>query len=143
MKKTIVLILCIVFLTLPTTLASSDLSNMTVEELIKLRTQIEQELNSRSEGESLGVPPGKYVVGEDIPAGKYKVTITNSSAVGGMLVVYPDVKNMESQGTYLVMELLSGMTGNEVLGKVELRDGYGVWISNGMLTFDVYTGIGM
>lgn len=142
MKKVTALLLAILLLTIPTALASGDLSSMTVEQLIQLKTQIETELISRTEGESFGVPPGKYIVGQDIPAGAYKVTVTNSSVVGGMLVVYPDKTKMDSQGSYQVMEMLSSMTGNEVLGKVELADGNGVWVSNGMLTFEIYTGLG-
>ncbi|NLM85578.1 MAG: hypothetical protein GX171_02665 [Clostridiales bacterium] len=143
MKKVTALFLAILMLTIPTALASGDLAGMTLEQLIQLRTQIEAELLIRGESESLGVPPGRYIVGVDIPAGIYKVTVSNSSVVGGMLVVYPDKKKMDSQGAYNVMELLSGMTGNEVLGKVELNEGNGVWISNGMLTFEMYKGIGL
>lgn len=58
-----------------------------------------------------------------------------------MIVVYPDKKKMDAEGTYSDMAVLSGMIDNPTIGKLELVDGNGVWVSNGMLTFEVYTGL--
>lgn len=140
MKKLIALSI-VMLLLFPTAFASTSLSTKTTEELILLRTEIEAELFNRNKGESFGVPPGKYVVGLDFPAGTYKVTVSNSAAAG-MIVVYPDKRTMDAGGLYSVMELLSGMMGSPTIGKLELIDGNGVWVSSGMLTFEVYTGIG-
>lgn len=140
MKKIVALSMVLLML-IPTVLASTSLSTKTIEELIQMKTEIEAELLSRNKGQSFGVPPGKYVVGIDFPAGIYKVTISNSSAIGGMIVVYPDKKKMDAEGTYSDMAVLSGMIDNPTIGKLELVDGNGVWVSNGMLTFEVYTGL--
>ena len=141
MKKVIVVALVLCLLMPVISYAQVDLVSMTDEELIRLGTEIEAELLNRSKGESFDVPPGKYVVGLDFPAGTYKVTVSNS-AVTGMIVVYPDKGTMDAGGLYSVMELLSGMMGSPTIGKLEVKDGNGVWVSSGMLTFEVYTGIG-
>ena len=50
--------------------AEIDLKSLSTSDLLALKLSIVQELIDRGEIKSATVPAGKYVVGEDIPAGK-------------------------------------------------------------------------
>lgn len=51
-----------------------DLSALTWEELLELKSKITMEQWEREEWQEVEVPQGLWVVGEDIPAGKWTVT---------------------------------------------------------------------
>ena len=53
--------------------ADYDLRGFSLEELIKLRDQVQQAMWKTEEYQSVTVPQGVWVVGEDIPAGKWNV----------------------------------------------------------------------
>ncbi|NLW36261.1 MAG: hypothetical protein GXY80_12425, partial [Syntrophorhabdus aromaticivorans] len=76
MKKSILLILCLTFVTMPS-LASVDINTLSDEELLLLHAQVRQALYDRSNIESIEMPPGTYEAGKDFPAGSY--TIKNLS----------------------------------------------------------------
>mgnify|MGYP006873269303 CR=1 FL=1 len=76
MKK----ILCIVLaaaligcLALPVAAEGIDLSALSWDELIALKAEINKELTTRDEWQEVVVPQGVWVVGEDIPEGKWTV----------------------------------------------------------------------
>lgn len=71
MKKLIVVIGCMLVLALPAFAEDFSISNMTYEELIKLRDDISIEFADR--GVEV-LPSGRYVVGKDIKPGKYLYT---------------------------------------------------------------------
>lgn len=87
-------------------LADVDLATMTVDELITLKTQIEQELINRGAVKSATVPAGKYIVGKDIPAGDYSISTSQ----------YMVVVTIGSLNMYVV-------TPDEGVGKVTLNEG--------------------
>ena len=75
MKKMIADLLMTVILA-STACAEVDLAAMTFEELLKLRNDVLAEISTRPEFESFTVPAGEWTVGEDFPAGAYKLELT-------------------------------------------------------------------
>lgn len=77
MKKVICTILSLVIILAVTAAAFADgidLSSLTWEELLELKAAITLEQWSRDEWEEVEVPQGVWVIGEDIPAGKWTIT---------------------------------------------------------------------
>lgn len=66
----LILVSCFV---LPIGAESIDLSALTWDELVDLKAQITLEQMARDEWQEVEVPQGVYVVGEDIPVGKWTV----------------------------------------------------------------------
>lgn len=125
MKKMIALV-CVLVMMPCMAMAEIDLSGLSVDELIALRTQIMSELFSRGEIKEAKVPAGEYIVGEDIPAGAY--TVTTSSM---MLMVAVD------DGMSAIHTLMNG----DSIGKLVLEDGQKLQINGGAAVFSVYQGI--
>lgn len=75
MKKLIAIILAAILLFATPVLAEGiDLSTMTIDELVVLRTRINAEINGRMSGSDNAFPPFDYKVGKHIPAGVYMIT---------------------------------------------------------------------
>lgn len=73
MKKLISFLIALVILLAPCALAEIDLSGLSFAELIELRDRIQQELFTRDEWQAVLVPQGLWKVGEDIPAGSWRL----------------------------------------------------------------------
>ena len=77
---------------------------------------------SRPEWKEVTVPAGKWIVGEDIPAGKY--AITTDSILCSMTI-----KDGESRVDLKVL------TDSDSIGKIELKEGWSVaFTSSGKFT---------
>lgn len=63
---------------------SIDLSTLSWEELLELKTQLTMEQWSREEWQEVEVPNGLYTVGKDIPAGKW---VVSSAGDGTQLII--------------------------------------------------------
>ncbi len=77
MKKLVVLMLTFVMIFSTVAFAGVEevnLSEMSLDELVSLRTQITAEINSRLEGNGEPFYPGLYEVGKDIKPGSYIIT---------------------------------------------------------------------
>ena len=61
-------------------LADYDLSTMSTDELLAMRSAINAELMTRGIEKEVLVPEGTYIVGVDIPAGSYTVRPESSQA---------------------------------------------------------------
>lgn len=125
MKKLLAL-LCVLILVPCMALAEIDLSALSIDELIALKTQITSELLKREEIKEAKVPAGEYIVGEDIPAGKYTIT---TDAVLIMVAV--------DGGLSAIHTITSG----DSIGKIVLENGQKVQITGGVAIFSVYQGI--
>lgn len=73
MKKvmTICMTLALVLALAPAAFADVDLSNMSFDELVALKDQINLAIWNSQEWQEVEVPQGVWRVGEDIPAGKW------------------------------------------------------------------------
>ncbi len=139
MKKITCLLLVSLLLISSNALAVSNLSNMTIDELIQLKTQIEAELASRKEVKSFFVPQGIYVADEDFPAGAYRITLDGNPMLPMATLL---VKDPSSSDTISDMYSISPSVGTGEIGKVELKEGMIIEVNGSNLLFTVYTGLG-
>ncbi len=51
-----------------------DLTSMTIDELMSLKEELDLEIASRPDGQPMQLPSGEYLVGTDIPAGRYTLS---------------------------------------------------------------------
>jgi len=113
--------------------AIPDISNLSRDELIELDQQIHLRLFDEQLIEGVRVPQGTYIIGEDIPAGTYRIEITDGT---GCYDVYdnPDGKLIHS-----------GITGKSYnvteIGKITFDDGNILELVNSTFIFYPYTGI--
>lgn len=78
MKKLVVLML-VIMLAGATAFAEVDLSGMNYDELVTLKDQINMAIWQSQDWQEVTVPQGLWVVGEDIPAGKWTVKCADFS----------------------------------------------------------------
>ena len=71
MKRIAVLVFALILAA--SALAEVDLTGMTFEELVALKDQINLAIWNSEEWQEITVPQGRWIVGEDIPAGKWTV----------------------------------------------------------------------
>lgn len=124
MKKALCLIvlLCAVPLF---AMGAENLADLTIDQLIRLKTDILAELMVREEIKEVNVPAGEYIVGQDIPAGNYTVT-TDSALCMIQVNVY---------------EKMHTLSRGEQIGKLVLNNGDQVSII-GNCVFAIYQGLG-
>ena len=133
MKKLITLLLIAVLLLPAAALADlPDISGLTHNELIELNHRIQMRLFSEKLMNGVNIPVGRYTVGEDIPAGSYRVAI---SAENGLIVIYsPDEKTVCSYALGLVYDVYE-------IGKITLEEGQIFDLSYGSVTLYPYSGL--
>lgn len=113
-----------------------NLSNMSIDELIALHSQITVEIMSRPEFKTVKVPPGAYKVGVDIPAGKWKITASE-----GACEVYWG-KSLDEYGVAVPYDKRIATLddwGNQGSVSWELVEGTYIVISRNAVTFETYT----
>lgn len=110
---------------------SIDIHSMSSEELTSLRTAINAELLSRGIEKEVTVPPGRYTVGVDVPAGVY--TLNHSGALLSMVTTYT---------TKGLIDLSFNVSAAEPVGKLELADGQEIQILLESVIFKPYKGLG-
>lgn len=79
MKKlfSVILLVCMI----PVFAFAADLSDLSFDELIKLRDEINAEIVSRPEWKETEIPAGQWIVGEDIPAGSYSISVDGKQSL--------------------------------------------------------------
>lgn len=127
MKKQTAVLVVLALIAMPfLTFASSpvDLPSLSWDELVSLHRQTYAAILAHPEFQSVTVPSGAYVVGEDIPAGSYAVSTAQPLAM----------VSVEGKSMYTV-------TPEEPVGKLVLSDGDRLDIVNSV-TFAPYAGLG-
>lgn len=93
--------------------AAIDLSGMSFDELLELRAQVDAALWASDGWTEAKVPAGKYLVGDDIPAGRWTITSATKYAVF-VGIILPDGNYDESYslsaGEYLNITATAGQT---------------------------------
>ncbi|MBO7662793.1 MAG: hypothetical protein J6U01_05440 [Clostridia bacterium] len=136
MKKLFAVVLILAVLLPFSALADlPDISNLSTDELLELNHQIQSRLFSQKLVDGVDVPAGDYIVGEDIPAGVYRLVVVFPKS-GGTLRVYPS-----KDEHYTLDSFLGEFWGVTELGKVALEDGNIVHITGNTLRFFPYTGL--
>jgi len=137
MKRLITIILILAVLLPAAALADlPDISELKPEELLELNRRIQIQLFGEKLAEGIDVPASDYIVGEDIPAGTYRMTVKFPSS-GGTLVVYETSEKRKKTFN----SSLGEFWGVVEIGKVELEEGNLVHIHGNTLTFFPYTGL--
>ena len=93
-------------------LSETDLSSLSLDELIALRIRIEKEIVSRSEWKSVTVPTGEWLIGEDIPEGYYSVKTTGKLTI---IQAAPSGSNHD--------DFYHGLSADESVGKLFFPSG--------------------
>lgn len=128
MKKLAVALVLVLGLIPAFALADTDLSSMTFDELVALNSALLSEIMSRDEFKEVTVPAGDYVIGQDIPAGTYSLSLPSGS--------------LASMITVNSIEKFHSLTGSQGVGKIELKDGDDISITAGPIVFAPYIGLG-
>lgn len=142
MKRSIATVLAILMLVLPTAFAASDLSGMSVEELIQLKTQIDAELLSRGDLKEFEVPVGVYVIGVDIAAGTYSAEMPVSLRSRSATIYTHKSEAARKRGGYDESYHIEPDRGTEKIGKITLYAGEILEIKYRPVLFKTYTGLG-
>lgn len=131
-------------LVLPACAEEIDLTALTWEELLELKSAITLEQLTRDEWEEVEVPQGVYKVGEDIPAGKWTVTCKTGRncylEFGEAL--REDGHSVSWRGTHDLVYIYkdAGSDGKQTEYTFEAKDGYYIVIDDSPATFTPYTG---
>lgn len=81
MKRILVLVLAAMLLVCSAYAEGIDVSGMSFEELVALKEQINLAIWSSEEWQEVEVPQGVYVIGEDIPSGKWTIKAVDGISV--------------------------------------------------------------
>lgn len=135
MKRILVLTIAITLLIITPAIGEIDLQSMTDDELAALNQQIQTELfNRHAAGTGVLVPVGYYVVGEDLPAGRYQVIASEDDAVVTFEVLY-DLKR-DFGNTYWLGSVYGGTTAN-----ITLKEGYALRVNSKAITLRLFTSL--
>ena len=110
MKKLIILI--VLCLLVSSASAELDLSGYSYDHLLDLQKSITAEIISRPEWKEVTVPAGKWIIGEDIPAGAYCIKNTADSL--------NLIKSTSPTGDHDIYKTLGA---DEIIGKAPLNEG--------------------
>ena len=134
MKKLITMLLIMAMILPACALADlPDISGLSSDELLELNHQIQNALFSDRITEGVKVPPGTYIIGEDIPAGTYRIEITGGTG-------YYDIRF--SPGGNLIHTGLTGKSyGVLEIGKIIFEEGNELYICNSTFVLFPYVGL--
>ena len=136
MKKILAIIL-VVALILPAAAFADipDISSLTNDELLTLNHEIQLRLFSEKLVNGIQIPAGKYIIGEDIPEGIYRVE-TADKVLSPMITIYNEGK-AKIVGSYL----LGDIYGSYEVGKLDLGKDYIIEVDFSPVVFYPYTGL--
>lgn len=139
MKKLLAIVLIIAML-IPAACAEIDLTGMSFNELRILYEQVQQALIDTKQGGTVKVGSGLFIVGKDIPSGKWSITAEEGGHV--FLTVYKSFDETKNEGkgifTYDWIYSPSHRSydeGDTTEMTVYLQDGYCVEITSGSVLF--------
>lgn len=137
--KRLALFMVFVFGLIGVSLAENlDFSNMSTDELLEMRKNIDSEIASRVYDDVSIIYPGTYIVGRDLEAGSYVLTYMqdvgeNSHAQFGVFdteEAYREVYNYNSTNNFREYSIYYGdLTDPGEQGYIDLKDDYILYIS--------------
>ena len=136
MKKLLTLIMIMLLAVPAISLADlPDISGLSAAELLELNHQIQNKLFSEQLTNGVAVPTGTYIIGEDIPAGSYRVILTATlDYVGGTLI--------EGRSGWDAEFSVATPSGQSIeIGKLVLEEGLNLYIDQAVAVFYPYTGL--
>lgn len=93
MKRIVCAFICICLLCCAALADGIDLSKYSDAQILELLSQVQQEIVSRRIEKTANLRGGEYIAGEDIPTGKYVLTITYTGDWWANLTVYSERGN--------------------------------------------------
>ena len=133
MKKLIALLIAIIILCGSAVAETPDLSGLTADELLSVIREAQALLFDQQLVDGVRVPQGTYIIGEDIPAGTYRIEITDGTG-------YYDVRDVPDG--HLIHSGLTGKSYNVTeIGKITLEEGNELKLVNSTFIFYPYTGL--
>lgn len=121
MKKLFVLALVFVLM-IPSCLAEIDFTSLSMDELMNLRKNVEDEIHARLGG-SDAIYVGDYLAGKDIKPGKYVITCTEETPTAGDDMVFGIYNSDDSYESHKSEEAYFGFRSNAVLFFQLQKDG--------------------
>lgn len=138
MKKLISIVIVVLFLS-SAALAETALSDLSYEELTWLISECSVEIQRRPEWKETDIPAGVYIVGEDIPEGKWAFTMkTNSTEI----CVYSSISAYKNSSFPVFDQILATFTGVTEIGNLYLKNGE-VLLVEGSVTARPFRGLGL
>ena len=135
MKKFLALIFAMILLGGSAAAETPDLSGLTTDELLSVIREAQALLFDQQLIDGVKVPAGTYTVGQDIPAGVYRIKFIGGEYASGRLLVY------NADGTIDVMHFVGEAESVPEIGKIELTDGQQVELLYITSMFFAYTGL--
>lgn len=136
MKKVLAIVLLLT-LCIFASAESIDLSGMSYDELLELRQAVELAIWNSDGWQEVDVPAGIYVIGEDIPEGRWTVKPNGSLS---SITVYPNKSDYTDQTyDYIAMEMIQ----KDESFNLEVNSGNCLEISGGALIFTPYVSAGL
>ena len=143
-RKLIAIILVLALLLPSASLAKSSMekkwhlrfNQYDTEELVEANKALQATLFERgAAADGVLVPAGMYVVGEDIPAGTYRIEYRPLTDVS--FCTFTAV----NEETWLSFITTLGFDSSNEIGKIELPEGTNITLSGGDVYFYTYTGL--
>ena len=148
MKRILVLLMALLCFAGIASADAFDLSGMSYEELVALKEQVDLAIWNSKEWQEVEVPEGVWVIGQDIPAGKW--TIKAADGITAM-VEWGDVLDESGNGIawsgrIYETEFLYSVNyrfyekGNSTEVAWDLKDGQYFIVEDGIAVFSPYSG---
>ena len=150
MKKLITIVLILTMILPAAALADlPDISDLSFDELVQLKDQINLAMWNSQEWQEVTVPIGVWVVGEDIPVGHWSISLSPNSSAQWASIVYCD--RLDSSGTeagnrydckiYAYLDV-AAPTNDRYPQKIDLnlQPGTYIIIGHGSVVFTPYSG---
>ena len=147
MKKLLILFLLLVLLAGSAAADPIDLSDMSFDELVALRDQLNLAIWNSQEWQEVTVPAGVYRIGKDIPAGHWTIRVVgqNSFVLVSYFDILDDVGKSMSPNAYLFHTIIAS-PGLSAFGEVnpesvdiDMMDGW-YFKCDGVVVFTPYAG---
>ncbi len=107
-----------------------NFSSYSDEELLLIRAQLNKEFIDRKIAKKAIVPPGTYIIGVDLPEGRYVVTGEDAT-----IYVYESTEIIrENQIDFIYLE-------GKMSESLSVSNGQAIIISHDSIEFEVYSGI--
>ena len=137
--KRFLAILVLVFMVVSSAYAEDiDLSGLSFDQLVQLQTRITMEMMQRDEWQEVTVPEGIYLVGRDIPAGKWNVKSSDPNSsfrINWSKALGADKNSLEHDDTYNFHSEYDGNT-----YALDLQEGFYIMIERHSVIFSPFTG---
>ena len=150
MKKLITIILILALILPAAALADiPDISDLSFDELVQLRDQLNLAIWNSQEWQEVTVPIGVWKIGEDIPAGKWTISAASDNEYVGTFIFYCDkLENAGTEGSFSGKVHVYQSIENEAYGEgfyptsydIECTDGMYLIIKEGPAMFKPFAG---